>query len=180
MKNLFIKNKLSDIRIFFRNIFDGIKNLIKWFPIIWKDRDWDYYFIYDVLKFKLKNTATYIGNRDYHTRAQRDSETMNLCVRLINMIQDDYYSLEYFDYYKDNSHYVPVEGEENTFCFKTNIIKNNLQEYFDKYLSTYKKIEDKSKLSDIEIALRMANFRHNKAKSLLFNLINTHIERWWD
>ncbi len=42
-----------------REIAQGFKNLWKWLPIIWKDRDWDNHFIFEVLKFKIKNTAEY-------------------------------------------------------------------------------------------------------------------------
>ena len=47
-----------------RDIAKGIKNLWKWFPVIWKDRDWDNYFIFEALKFKLKNTANYLVKHD--------------------------------------------------------------------------------------------------------------------
>jgi len=36
-----------------RQIRQGIKSLIIWFPVIWKDRWWDQYFIYVVLRHKL-------------------------------------------------------------------------------------------------------------------------------
>ncbi len=43
-------NKINN---FFRSIKYGIKNLITWFPIIWKDRDWDHWYLYKILRFKL-------------------------------------------------------------------------------------------------------------------------------
>lgn len=46
-----------DAKHFHRDVAYGFKNLWKWFPIIWKDRDWDDHFIFEVLKFKIKNTA---------------------------------------------------------------------------------------------------------------------------
>ena len=36
-----------------REFITGIKNLWAWFPIIWKDRDWDGWFIYQIIEFKL-------------------------------------------------------------------------------------------------------------------------------
>ena len=42
-----------------RDIAQGFRNLWKWLPIIWKDRDRDDHFIFEVLKFKIKNTADY-------------------------------------------------------------------------------------------------------------------------
>jgi len=61
----------------------GIQNLIYWFPIIWKDRNWDGHYIYEVMKHKLKAQANYVGRRDFHTRAQQDARNMRTCVRLI-------------------------------------------------------------------------------------------------
>lgn len=36
-------------------VFIGnIKRLIKWIPIIWKDRDYEYESLYSILEFKIK------------------------------------------------------------------------------------------------------------------------------
>jgi hypothetical protein len=64
------------------DISRSIKNIIRWFPIIWKDRDWDESYIYTILQTKLKFQSKYIGDRDFHTTAKRDSEIMDLCVNL--------------------------------------------------------------------------------------------------
>ena len=37
-----IKNKIRQIR-----------KVLRWIPILWRDRDWDYYFVYEILKQKL-------------------------------------------------------------------------------------------------------------------------------
>lgn len=57
-----MKNILYNVKRFISNI----KNVIRWLPVIWKDRDWDDYYIFEVLKFKLKNQAEYIGYHDRH------------------------------------------------------------------------------------------------------------------
>lgn len=36
------------------DIPQGIKSIIKWSPVIWKDRDWDWEYILLILKFKLR------------------------------------------------------------------------------------------------------------------------------
>ena len=43
------------IKTIFYSLIYGIKNCIKWFPIVWKDRNWDELYIYMLLQFKLKN-----------------------------------------------------------------------------------------------------------------------------
>ena len=35
-----------------RNFIKGIKNLFKWFPIVWKDRDWDDHFIFEIIHYQ--------------------------------------------------------------------------------------------------------------------------------
>lgn len=75
------------VKQFFRNT----RNLIRWFPIIWKDRDWDHYYIFEILKFKLKNQAEYIEKKGLHLSAKREAELMMLCVNLIDKVQNEYY-----------------------------------------------------------------------------------------
>ena len=48
-----------------KDLYQGIKNLVRWFPIIWRDRDWDDHYIFEVLKFKLKNQSKYIDKKIY-------------------------------------------------------------------------------------------------------------------
>jgi hypothetical protein len=75
----------------------GIKNLYKWFWVIWKDRDWDHHYIFEVLKFKLEKQAKHLGGRNWHESFKRDAEVMMTCVRLINKLQNEEYYEAYYD-----------------------------------------------------------------------------------
>ena len=68
----------------------GVKNLYKWFRVIWNDRDWDHHYIFQVLKFKLEKQANYLTKNGFHNNAQRDAELMMTCVRLIDKLQNEY------------------------------------------------------------------------------------------
>ena len=68
-------------------IYMRFYNLYRWLPIIWKDRDWDDWYIFTILQTKLKHQAEYIGTKDRHTRAQYDAQRMLTCVRLIEKIK---------------------------------------------------------------------------------------------
>jgi len=152
----------------------GVKNLIKWFPIIWKDRNWDDYYIYKVLQFKLKNQAECIGSRDWHTRAKRDAEKMMTCVRLIDKMIDEYYGMEYMDYYDYDFNF----GNPS---FEMDVTKDELDTYFTMYPLTYKKViaeyEGKDRSST---AMLMGMDRQEKARKLLFKILEQNIECWWD
>lgn len=45
---------MRKIKIFFRNHFVGLSNLLKWFKAIYNDRDWDYEYAERIVYFKLK------------------------------------------------------------------------------------------------------------------------------
>ena len=43
---------------FFRyDILYGVENLIKWFPIIWNDRDWDHVYLLRIMEKKMRQMA---------------------------------------------------------------------------------------------------------------------------
>lgn len=54
------QNLLSPNRIY-REIVHGVKNLIKWFPVIWNDRDWDQIYFLIILRKKLHNKEKYFA-----------------------------------------------------------------------------------------------------------------------
>ena len=111
----------------------GVKNLYKWFWVIWKDRDWDHYSILQVLKFKLEKQADHLAENGFHNNAQRDAELMMTCVQLIDKLQNEY--------------------------------------YYDELC--------KSGVRSSE-AVQNVIAKHNKARRLLFKIMNDRIEQWWD
>ena len=111
----------------------GVKNLYKWFWVIWNDRDWDHHYIFQVLKFKLEKQANHLAENGFHNNAQRDAELMMTCVRLIDKLQNEYYYDE-----------LCKSGVRSSEAVKNVIAK------------------------------------HNKAKRLLFKIMNDRIEEWWD
>lgn len=167
------KHKLPYLHIQFAR---GIKNLIRWFPTVWNDRDYDDYYIYKMLQTKLKHQSKYIGSRDYHTRAKRDAEKMMTCVRLIDKINEEYYGMEYMDYY-DYDMFIEANKPLD---FK--VTKDELDIYYSMYPLTFKKIaveygDTKDRSST---ALLMGMDRQDKARKLLFKILEQNIESWWD
>ena len=161
------------IKQFFRNIH----NLVRWFPIIWKDRDWDDHFIFEILKFKLKNQAKYIGYHDRHLSAKRDVEIMMLCVRLIEKIQDDYYGCEYLSYCDLEFESITSKTHPDLHEMVIAEKSERYNEYFKKYPRIAKQFttNDKGKK-----AFKIAQINENRAHKLLFKILEQNIRRWWD
>ena len=162
-----------------KQFFKRIYNLYRWFPIIWKDQDWDDHYIFEILKFKLKNQAEYIGSKDRHMSAKRDAEIMMLCVRLIEKVQEEWYGREYFKYHKSDMRFIPSESHPGSYEMEMEILEENFDDYFKKYPLIYRMVPDLSAPKD-EIAFHIAKINEERAHKLLFKLLEQNIRRWWD
>lgn len=168
----------------------GIKNLIYWLPVIWKDRNWDDHYIFEVLKHKLKAQAKYIGDRDFHTRAKLDAKRMKLCVKLIQLVQDETYAMEYMDYAKDRVWFTPCEDREGSSLYNSEEVWEKYDEFFKKYPLVYKQVmkgagpftldgRDESDMKRI-IAMNIAHINQDRVQKLLFKILEENIRGWWD
>lgn len=176
-------------RYYHKNFIWGIKNLIKWFPVIWRDRDWDFNYIYKILQFKLEQQAYGIGSRDIHVNAQRDAERMLLCARLCYAQIEDGYGMEYLDYIDIDHEFIPTDETKKLYTVESTIVEDNLDGYFALYPRQYKlalegKIEWYGKKIDPtnrkEIAMAIAENNQERSKKLLFKIMENHLNHWWD
>ena len=179
-----------DGRYYHKYFKQGVKNIWYWFPVIWKDRDWDGHYIFEILKHKLKSQAKYIGKRDFHTRAQLDAKRMRLCVKLIKKVQEEDYTMEYMNYAKDRVWFTDCEDRPGSSLYNSEEVWEKYDEYFAKYPLVYKKIlkgegvftldgRDESDMKRI-IAMNIAHLNHDRARKLLFKIMEENIEGWWD
>jgi len=165
----------------------GIKNLWYWLPVIWKDRNWDDSFIFTILSHKLKAQSAYIGGRGIHVSAERDAEIMMTCVRLIEKVKDEYYGMEYMDYHKTKHWFEPADKEGYS-TWESKELEENFDDYFAKYPLIYKRVLNGEGIFNREgreddkhiIAMNIAHINHDRARKLLFKLMEQNIEGWWD
>jgi len=176
-------------RYYHKDFYCGVKNLIKWFPTIWRDRDWDHRFIYEILRVKLERQAKYIGDRDIHVDAKRDAERMRLVAKLIKLQQDDFYGMEYMDYHDTKYDFVPTNETEKWFTMEDTLISENFDDYFKKYPRQYKKVlsgeinrfmKEVDETDKQRIAMEIAHENQNRCRKLIFKIMESEIDRWWD
>lgn len=178
-------------------IIRGVKNLIRWFPTIWKDRDYDHFYIYELLRVKLENQAVYIAGKDRHTTAQRDAEIMMLAARLITIQQEDLYEMEYTEYHESEFNFVDITDEDNipekykdSKRLEINLISERFDEYFEKYPRQYKRAvsgelnlftRHENEIENKKIyAMEIAHENQKRSHKLLFKILDNNINRWWD
>lgn len=183
-----IKNKLEYIPLWWKfeaqyyhkDFIRGVKNLVRWFPTIWKDRDWDTHFIWELMMKKLTFQANYIGKRDFHTNAKRDAEIIMTCVKLMQKVREEYYHLEYMDYHESKFEFIPTDNPELK-ELKVTELSENFDEYYKKYPRLYKRIlKENPDAGRSRIAFLMSMENHKKARRILFKLMENNIESWWD
>ena len=177
----------NDGRYLIKETIRGVKNLWYWFPVIWKDRNWDDSYIFNILSHKLKAQSKYIGGRGIHVSAERDAEIMMTCVRLIDKVKEEYYQMEYMDYHKTKHWFEPCEDKEGYSTWESRELEENFDDYFAKYPLIYKRVlngEGWLKIEDFNdkqrIASNIAHINHTRARNLLFKIMEQNIERWWD
>ena len=169
-----------------RNFKAGIKNLWYWLPIIWKDRNWDYHYIFEIMMHKIRAQSKYIGERDIHTRAKRYAEIMMTCVRLMKLMQDEFYSSEYSDYHKTKHWFEPCGDKEGCSTWESKELNENFDDYFKKYPLIYKRVlagEGPFQSlqygdSKVVVAMNIAHINHDRARKLLFKIMEKNIEKW--
>lgn len=67
-------------RTFPRECVRGVRSLIAWFPIIWRDRDWDWEFLNNILIFKLSRMEKQLRDgwaEDGHLYADEIAEVID-------------------------------------------------------------------------------------------------------
>jgi hypothetical protein len=79
-----IKNKIRQIR-----------KVLRWIPILWRDRDWDYYFVYEILKQKLIDTEKYIRRDGLHVFNEHDADSIKIAIEMIEKVQTEYHLDKY-------------------------------------------------------------------------------------
>jgi hypothetical protein len=179
-----------DLKYYPSRFLRGVKNLIEWFSIIWEDRDYDSHYLMVLMKFKIQKMSKLQGSTNSHASTQRNVEIMNTVVRLIDKVVDETYRHEYYDYFESTFKFVKVERSDNNpkredyYSMEEEITRDDTQDYIKKYPRTYKQVTNhswyKDDISPTMIPMIMGDIRHEKAKRLLYTLMERNVEKWWE
>jgi len=69
-----------------------VRNLIRWAPIIWRDQDWDYYYVYEIIETKIKHQIEHLkyGEKFSEIDDIRYQRAQTI-LKLIDRVQNEYY-----------------------------------------------------------------------------------------
>jgi hypothetical protein len=89
---------------YFRYFFRGVKNIIRWTPIIYHDRDWDHTFMTDILIKKLENQRDFfMSGNAYAARSEELATEIQVAINGLKKTKDswDFYEEPAYDAYNE-------------------------------------------------------------------------------
>ena len=165
-----------------KNFLTSCNNLIKWFPTIWNDRDWDGNFILKILQKKIEFQRKELVNANRHTRIESDNRDMTLALNLLERVKEEYYSLECMDYWDSEIVFDNVPENPKLKSIEVNTTAERYDEYLSKYPSSVRALtkEHGEELDKQRLCLMVSNYNHKKANKLLFRVLEERLAFWWD
>ena len=180
-----MKNKISlrtRIKFFFRDWKDklyynpknGIPNLIKWFKIIYHDRDFDHAYLVDIMIKKMKFMADHFEDHKHFEGYEKVVAQIRECVEILEKTQDEtlYYSddIEKLEeeYNYTGWRFVPVSDHpgfsEMEDMYSVPTTEELKEEFFKKKIEVYNRADAERK-ADLKKA---------------FMIMAEHLDEWWD
>lgn len=146
------------------SLWTSIKTTVVWLPIIWRDRDWDYSFLFSLLQFKLKRMEKLFRERGCHVSATKDARRMRICCLLLGRLIDDRYMEMAFRAHGKKWGKLEVCWEEPIEMWRSEITPETEAQERDESRRCYKH-EDYLRRQDLEY---------------LLHLFRKYIFSWWD
>jgi hypothetical protein len=167
------------IKIFrkIRRFVDNVNSLLHWIPIIWKNHEWDYSYLLELLVYKLDKMEVYFALEGMSTCSYISANQIAEVKRLLKRVKEDNYREEVENEFHFEEKYGELamdfgEKDENdcrramfSFVKDGEKISNELKEEADKVYLEMMKIADKRRKKECEKA---------------FKIISKAIFNWWD
>ena len=149
----------------------------KLMKVVYKDRDWDYCYIYDLLSAKLKNVLEYSETTTITTTKVWRPEWIKRAIALIDILKGTEDFLH--DVYVNLNNY-------KRFGMEAKVFYNSILQYEKEIEETggirYGMVNGKKKPIFLEemIKFNKEEIYQIKARHLLFKILNQYIVYWWD
>ena len=155
----------------------GIKNLIKWSSIVWKDRDWDFGYTYRILQEKIINQRKYFSRPDFIINKKDNDKIikqLEFCERIIKrIIEDDYLHPEYSEYLSKEIELGKIFNQ-----YKEVIRPDGVIVYERKFEITEEEQQEHDRL--FKKNLNWETHWYQRDRKLLYKMFELYADTWWD
>ena len=144
----------------FYSIIESIQNIIRWFPIIWQDKDFDFGYVYRILYFKFKNMEEFFRSENaWSANSIKDANRIKVAKNLAKRLSE-------------SNHL------ENAMMFYN-------KKYGDKKIMTIENgwvvwTKDKKMMDAFEKCGKHSEYMEKQDKEFLFDYLKKYSDRWWD
>ena len=151
-----------------------IKNLIRWFPVIWNDRDWDSEFTLDILLKKLEHQRDFFLSKDTHlTHNWETADEIAIAISKLRHTRDCW------EHYEQPAH-EELDVKWGKGIMRTEKYGEHCNEIlFDREFVKTPKDEAKYK-KEFNDKLAKAREEYAKDKADAYLYLATNIDKWWD
>ena len=135
-----------------KHLITRIRNIIRWIPFLWEDRDWDYSYIDKILLVKIRHMRQRTEKLKMFVGYEINVKWMRICENLLeNLIEGVYWDDKY-----DNA---PLNIRNMKFNCQCDYYINNAKNHASGFPSEIREI---------------------KARRLLYKILDYKITHWWD
>ena len=171
---------LNNITYPFRDFYRRVKNVLRWLPTIWKDRDWDNSYITEILIKKLELTRDfYLSDKAHSVEAGNIAREIQDAIERLHMTRDswEFHEAPAMEELEQKwgltaFNFEPYEYDENgevlTYEMKSKTEKVNTEEEEEQYRIEFGK------------ALDTARKQYRKDKKDAYKFIAKNIDKWLD
>ena len=171
---------LKNIAYSFRDFYRRVKNVWRWLPTIWNDRDYDDSYITEILIKKLEFTRDfYLSDKAYSAEADNVAKEIQEAINRLHMTRD---SWEFYEepameqleqkWGKTTFEHIPYQhtkdGKVLTYELKSKtekvITEEDEKQYKEEFRKTYKDVRKK----------------YIKDKIAAYEFIGRNMDKWWD
>ena len=150
----------------FRRLFDSIHNLWYWLPIIWGDRNWDFHYLYLMLRHKVEAMEKYIKEEGHIAEADVIALEMRICIEALDRLIADDYETPAFLFHDEKWGEIDMRFEgSRMFIDRKNAV-------------TEEEIEQEKK--EWKVCMDRAVKNREEDRDGLFHSMGMYIDNWWD
>jgi len=152
-------------KMIYRNVKYGIQNLVRWFPVIWTDRDWDHIYLFIMLRYKLRGMENLLRKYGYHVNAEAEADNIRKCILILNRIIDDVYYDIAFRFHEQKWGELDMSLERgHLHLFRKNVTPETIEQ----------------ERSEFRKCCELEKYLIDQDLQYLFNFMSKHIKEWWD
>lgn len=74
-----------------RRFITNIVNIVRWIPVLWNNRDWDYCYLLNIMEHKLDSMSSHFKKHNVFVGSEKAVKQMRICAELCKRISADDY-----------------------------------------------------------------------------------------